>query len=294
MLLSILRVLWLSSLVNPAICMWHRKSQDYDKGRCNNEFENNLSDLFMTNQVSANRIQSLARDAAGLKHRQIRKSLFTGNKKNAHRDLRRRFGKHAAWPPVYVTEIRTWDTKKQQQVMSKVSLLLPHEVLHELAVRNDLATLIDQGNIGQDSLEHLSSMKALFAKPNAIGVAFWLDGCPCNWDRTESLEVLTMSVPGLHHENKNVRIPLAAVPKQFVLDHDSWDDIMQVMSWSLSYLCIGEFPKMRHDGLPFKKQMGSAYRLAKAGKSLEVDSVVCCFLNSFYFFSYACVCFAFR
>lgn len=254
--------------------MWHRRSQDFDKGRCNSEFENNLADLFMTNQVSANRIQSLARDAANLKDKQIRKSLFLGKKKNAHRDLRRRFSKHSAWPPVYVTEVRTWDTKQQKQVKSKISLLLPHEVLHELASRNDLATLINQSHMSQDAFQHLSRMRQLFAKQNAIGVAFWLDGCPCNWDRTESLEVLTMSVPGLHDENRNVRIPLAALPKQFVLDNDTWDDIMQVMSWSLSYFCIGEFPKMRHDGMPFKKQIGSGYRLAKAGRNLEVVGVV--------------------
>ena len=255
--------------------MWRRRSQDFDKGRCNNDFENNLADLFMTNQISANRIQTLARDAANSKHKQIRKCLFSGKKKNAHRDLRRRFSKHAAWPPVYVTEVRTWDTKQQKQVKSKISLLLPHEVLHELAGRNDLATFIDQRNISQDASLHLSNMKQQFDKQNAIGVAFWLDGCPCNWDRTESLEVLTMSVPGLNDENRNVRIPLAALPKHFVCDNDTWDDIMQVMSWSLSYLCIGEFPKMRHDGVHFKKQIGSGYRMAKAGRSLEVGIFFC-------------------
>ena len=59
-------------------------------------------------------------------------------------------------------------------------------------------------------------------------------------------------------------------------DNDTWDDIMQVMSWSLSYLCIGEFPKMRHDGMQFQKQIGSGYRMAKAGRSLEVGIFFVC------------------
>ena len=250
-------------------CMWHRRSQDYEKGRCNNAFENNLSDLFMTNQLSANRAQALARDAANLKHRHVRTSFFKGTKKNAHRDLRRSLAKKSAWPRAYTTLIRTWDPKQEKQVLSKVSLLLPHEILHELATRNDFAELVKHDCIANDSLQHLLSMREQFAKADALGVAFWLDGCPCNWDRTESLEVLTMSIPGLHSANKNVRIPLAALPKKHVLDHDSWDDIMQVMSWSLSYLCMAEFPVAQHDGKAFTKQPGSKYRLAKAGKPLE-------------------------
>ena len=253
----------------PVQCMWQRRSQDYEKGRCNNAFENNLSDLFMTNQLSANRVQALARDAANLKHRNVRKSLFTGGKKNAHRDLRRRLAKNSAWPPVYTCLIRTWDPKQMKQVLSKVSLLLPQEILHELATRNDFAELMKHDCIANETLQHLLRMREQFTKPEALGVAFWLDGCPCNWDRTESLEVLTMSIPGLHSDNKAVRIPLAALPKKHVLDHDSWDDITQVMSWSLSYLCMAEFPGVKHDGQAFTKQPGSSYRLAKAGKPLE-------------------------
>ena len=46
-----------------------------------------------------------------------------------------------------------------------------------------------------------------------IGVGIWGDGAPCNWDRSDSIEVFSMLLPGLSEEWRNLRIPLTGLSK---------------------------------------------------------------------------------
>ena len=44
-----------------------------------------------------------------------------------------------------------------------------------------------------------------------VGVGIWGDGAPYNWDRSESVEVFTMNLPGLSGKFGRLRIPIVAV-----------------------------------------------------------------------------------
>ena len=61
--------------------------------------------------------------------------------------------------------------------------------------------LYDVQALGGTSLEHIMKAKSDFGMSEAVALVFWLDGVLCNWDRSESIECLTMSLPGLGGQN---------------------------------------------------------------------------------------------
>ena len=84
-----------------------------------------------------------------------------------------------------------------------------------------------------------------------MGVGLWLDGVPCNWDRSESVKCVTLNMPGLSGEFGNLRMPIALVEHKYVLKHKTFDDIFAVVAWSLRQCAIGKQPSRRHDNLPW-------------------------------------------
>ena len=83
-----------------------------------------------------------------------------------------------------------------------------------------------------------------------VPLGLWGDGVPCNWDRTESVEVVSLNLPGQGGQYKNLRLPVTALSRKLVTD-GTWDDIMAVVAWSLQYAAIGKFPTERHNGSPW-------------------------------------------
>ena len=61
---------------------------------------------------------------------------------------------------------------------------------------------------GMDPLtkEHWVHCCAEAGVDDLLGLGIKGDGCPCNWDRTRSLQLLSMNLPGLTREFKNLRI----------------------------------------------------------------------------------------
>ena len=80
-----------------------------------------------------------------------------------------------------------------------------------------------------------------------VPIGLWGDGVPCNWDRTESVEVVSMNLPGQDGQWGPLRIPLVAISKKDV-GPNTMDDLMGVIAWSLRYLAAGFWPSSRHDG----------------------------------------------
>jgi hypothetical protein len=79
-----------------------------------------------------------------------------------------------------------------------------------------------------------------------LGLGIWGDEVPCNWDRSESVAVLGMNMPGLTGDFAKLRLPLTAVPHKQV-GENTWDDIFGVISWSLTLLATGSPCVERHD-----------------------------------------------
>ena len=91
-------------------------------------------------------------------------------------------------------------------------------------------------------------MEGTFGVRNAVACGLWSDSTPMNYDRTESLEVLTLAFPGLSGPNSQIRIPLLAFGKKFLAKHITLSQIMDVEAWSFQMALNGSYPIKGYGG----------------------------------------------
>jgi len=217
----------------------------------------NLADLLLSNDVSGVRAQTLFDDGvlAGAEHLEdLSKAGNKGKSKgNCARDLTRRLLRRNKWPGLYYARIRVWDKYTQLEKHVWLPMFLPHELLAAIVLNSDLGTLLSQEGMANDTRMHMVAAAAELGRPQLLGIGLWGDGVPCNWDRTQSLEVFTMNFPGLSGKWKDVRLPLAVINKKFVVKEHTFDDILSVVTWSLRALAANRFPSSRHDRTTWTK-----------------------------------------
>ena len=88
-----------------------------------------------------------------------------------------------------------------------------------------------------------------------LGCGLWLDGVPCNFDRSRSLQVVSLSLPGLVGEGAKLRFPLTVIEDREVLLPHTFDDILEQVAKSFEILATGVYENDLH--LP-KKLRGKA------------------------------------
>lgn len=234
----------------------------------------NLRDLFLTNQVSAERASSLLTDAhgAGVEAMDDVAHLHQKGSRNVHRDLLRKFvkkGKH--WPKAYWALIDFWHPKKQVVQKEWLAFLLPHEwlckFLKQAGSFEKLASWEGLGPQGQrDCLRACSEL----GTASLIPLALWADGVPYNWDRSQSLEVMNLALPGVP-EWANLRIPFTCFDHSR-LAPNTFDQIFGVLVWSLQSLAAGFHPLHRHDEQLWRPSDASRRKLA--GQHLGLRAVL--------------------
>ena len=175
--------------------------------------------------------------------------------KNAARDWMRKCLKKNGWPPVYVAEIATWDPKMQTQRLSPLAFILPHEIVFQLLKRNTVETLCQTEGGTQSLKDHVAKAKECL-KGSVIPL-----GLPMNWDRSESLELILVNLPGLPKDSGSTswRFPCAAISHKNVAKGLTFNQIFEVLSWSFQQLFVGKMPCSRHDGKPFTATQCSVF-----------------------------------
>ena len=155
-----------------------------------------------------------------------------------------------------------------------LSMLLPHEVLFcMMQVQEKEALLQAQREQGAaDTLRDLRSREELFGVPegNLLGLGIWMDGVPFNRPRNKSLEVVAWNIVG----QGSMRIPITCLPKDFVAKHDTFDDLLSVVSWSTRCLIWGTMPSSRHDGTAFQASDGWRMNKKVAGKKIGLQAAL--------------------
>jgi hypothetical protein len=220
-------------------------------------FRQNACDLFLSNEISATRATHLFADAQAAGAANVYDLAGIGSrsaaKSNLSRDLLRRLRKGKGWPTPYFFPCRIMDRKAEVVVLASMPIWLPHELVRAIRKRSDLAALVSTGGLDIESRARLRAVTAsLRCDEDKMGcIGMWCDGCPCNWDRSQSMEVISMSFPGLTDEAAKIRIPLICIEKSFVATHDTWDDVTRVLAWSLGLLATGTYPAARDDGSPW-------------------------------------------
>ena len=208
----------------------------------------NLGDLLSRNELSASRVGEIVNDVHRVAPTELR-DLHGPLGRNTAKRLRRKFLKKSTWMPDYVAEIHTFDPKSQKVVLEKVPTQLAHEVVAVLLQHGFRDKLLARDRFDPLTLEHLLHCESQ-AGCDLLGLGLWGDGAPTQWDRSESIDVLSLSLPGLL-EDCGLRIPLVALPHSRVCAQ-TWRDIFEIVKWSLIILAAGVWPKKRHDGTPWQ------------------------------------------
>jgi len=154
-------------------------------------------------------------------------------------------------------------------------MLLPQELLFALGERADnVRQLFMKDGLSQQAARHLAQVAAeLHLDPSEmVPMGVWGDGVPYNFDRSQSLEVFTLKLPGLVGEGGEMKMPLAVIDRKHLLERDAMDDIMNVLAWSFQQCAVGVLPATRHDGTRFFPS--DAWRKRRAGQACPKGALV--------------------
>ena len=233
-------------------------------------FASNVNNLYSSNQISGRRAMDSTRDsvyAGSLPNRMPVNILSTSA---AHQIWRGAFkGQVKQWPDVYWTRIRVWNSRRSCEQYEWVAMHLVHEIMDMIAKYGTLDVYGSTEEMDPESLAHLEYVKRESNIDDLIGVGLHGDGVPCNWDRSESVNVLSLNLPGVAGRYKNMRIPLLTLMQSQVSEH-TWDDVMEIVSWSMRHAFLGKQPGARHDQQPWLKS--DSKRSGMASQNLRLKS----------------------
>ena len=139
-----------------------------------------------------------------------------------------------------------------------------------MAKVSDKEKLLSTIGMEPRSKDHLQQVKQELQVEELLGLGLWIDGTPFNWDRTESLEIVSFNLPGVEGKFKNLRIPCTVIPKGWVATGETFDDILELIVWSLQHLALGIHPARRHDKKDWMP--GDDVRRARAKSPLRIKA----------------------
>ena len=130
----------------------------------------------------------------------------------------------------------------------------------------------NRGNLSQATLKRLLQVENYFGVNNAVACGLWSgSSTPMNFDRIESLEVLTLAFPGFSGPNSHIRIPLVAFGKKFLAKHITISQVLDVVAWSFQMSLNGNYPQFGYAGEPLVE----AWRTKRAGQKIGGIAVLC-------------------
>ena len=235
--------------------MFSKNKRPYDPGELQprQRLRRNVQDLLATNSLSGNRLHEIACDV-----NRVDSASFPDFARNSQarpdnlpRSMFRKFLKRSTWMQPYWAQVRCMNTKTEKLELEWLAIRPPHEIVHVLRKHGLLEKLMERKGLDPLSRQHLESCD-LEAGLKLLGLGLWADGTPCNWDRSESVETLCLSLPGLTGKFATFRVAITALSGKNCTA-ETWIDICKVVKWSLQVLASGQWPSCRHDGTAWLK-----------------------------------------
>ncbi len=142
--------------------------------------------------------------------------------------------------------------------------LLPHEWLGKAVEFNDFTEMIQSAKDNVDIWSHVTTLASGLHSPpdDFIPLGLHCDGVPFGSQifYSDSLELFSLNFPCGNH---GMRIPFTSVQKIHLVKHETYNAILEVLSWSLKHLAFGTLPSMRHNGEDFGKSETFRARMAQ-------------------------------
>ena len=226
----------------------HGQPGHWKKLTAEQKLKEDVEDLFASNQISASRCIQLLNNAADAGAR-VEKRKY--NFKNAARNLKRRKLKTSFWPAPYVFKGPVLNNRLAETVEEDLAIWLPHELLAMIWDLGLPEAILSTAGMDTQSKKHLQSLKEKFQLQDLLGIGLHGDGVPNNYDRTESVQIISLNLPGVLGDFARMRIPMCVLPTR-KMTAGTMDAIMEVLAWSLRHLQVGSHPAARHDGSTWK------------------------------------------
>jgi hypothetical protein len=255
------------------VCMFHKTQRpENNEGTADGRLRQGILNRFLLNGLSAEETQQWLNDGAACNLKAFENYTGVIGGKNTHRNLMKKCMRHAkGWPNMYHANITVLNKRTNRATQKPVALLLPHEILHCMAVDSNISHLCSTTRLSVEDKLHYDRHAALWGG-SLVPVGLWMDGTPCNFDRSDTLESVTISLPG-NEALEQMRIPICGVLKRHMVNEQTIDDILAVVAWSFRCAADGHFPVRRHDGSPFRSVGVDAIRAKQAGTQLAVKAL---------------------
>ena len=169
-----------------------------------------------------------------------------GSTSNIQRNILRRWLRGSKWPKPFFAEVPFRHPKSLRRAAVQLPFLLPHEVAH--ALFGELgASLADLSNLDSHGQQEMRRMERQLKIEGAIPMGMWADATPISWDRKESLDIISLSFPGVGGKLANLRVPLVCWPHRW-LHTDTKHAALKVLAWSCRWATAGVAPAVDHEG----------------------------------------------
>ena len=259
--------------------MLSKRKRPYDAASLGprQRLRSNLETLHLSGELSASRLAEIAGDINGVdgaSFPEVARYRAKATYRDGHvsRFFRSRFRKKMSWWPHYWAQVRCKNVKTGKEELQWLAFHLPHEIISVLEAMST-EKLMDKLGLDPVALRHLLKVEAE-TECSMLGVGIWGDECPCNWDRTESVSVLSLSLPGQSDPKfANFRCPITCFGHKQV-SPNTWHDIMKVVKWSLQVLATGHPPTVRHDGTAWLKSDWKREKSLKTPKIIQRSCLV--------------------
>ena len=139
----------------------------------------NVTDLYTSNAISAERAHEMLRDAAESGVKGMAEFQKPRSKKHSARRLRNVGNKLSGWPPLYYANIRACKRGSDEEDDFSCAFMLPHEYVATLYKHGDADVISDRSGYDPVSMGHMISCDAKQGC-RLLGVGIWQDGVPCN------------------------------------------------------------------------------------------------------------------
>ena len=236
-------------------------------------FQEDIEDLYAENLVSGQRIAKVLDKAAKAGIAEISPKLRKTTGKNQARAITKGKLKWSKWPDYYWFPCRLRDRRTNTTYTQDIPINLPLEILEVLWELGDAAVLSSESNLDTAGKKHMQWMRQALGVSQLLGWGLHGDGVPCNYDRTESVVMMSLNLPGMPGKYGRMRIPLCIFP-DYAVSEDTFDDILAVFAWSMRHLLSGSRPCCRHDGSAFNST--DRRRAKKYAENPSLPFRACC------------------
>ena len=173
-------------------------------------FQRDIEDLLAENLVSACRTARILDNAPKAGLRGIKRTLRKTFGRNHARDAQRSKLKWSKWPDSYFFRCRIFNRKTQEEETVEIPINLPSEILEVLWELGSAEALLSEANLDTAGKDHMKWMREQLVVESLFGWGLHGDGIPCNYDRTESVVMISLSLPGLSGRNGRMSLSYLA------------------------------------------------------------------------------------